>query len=131
MKLVFHFSLLLFPLLCACSTATPEQQAAEAAKAYYERLAAGSTVDFLEGKADIDSLPTALCEQLVAVHQKYLADVKRKHGGIQDVRISPNIGRRDTTLQLTYAFLMLCFADSTQEEVVVPMVEANGEWKMK
>ena len=53
------------------------------------------------------------------------------HGGISEVRISPNVGRRDTTLQLTYAFLLLCFADSTQEEIVVPMVEKDGQWYMK
>ena len=118
-------------MLMACSKTTPEEQAAEAAKTYYDRLVAGSTVDFLEGTADMGNLPTDFCEQLVTVHQKYLTDVKRKHGGIREVRISPNIGRRDSTLQVTYAFLMLCFNDSTQEEVVVPMVERDGEWLMK
>jgi hypothetical protein len=27
--------------------------------------------------------------------------------------------------------LMLCYGDSTSEEVVVPMVERNGRWMMK
>lgn len=117
--------------LSACSKATPEEQAAKAAKAYYDRLVEGSPIDFLEGKADIDDLPVDFCEQLVTAHQKYIADVKRKHGGIREVRISPNVGRRDSILQLTYAFLMLCFGDSTQEEIVVPMVEVDGEWKMR
>ena len=53
------------------------------------------------------------------------------HGGIREVRVSENTGYRDTTQNLTYVFLMLCFNDSTQEEVTVPMLNVNGEWKMK
>lgn len=117
--------------LSACSKATSEERAAEAAKAYYDCLVKDSPVDFLEGKAGVDSLPTDFCEQLLAVHQKYIADVERKHGGIREVRISPNVGRCDSILQLTYAFLLLCYVDSTQEEIMVPMVERGGQWLMK
>ena len=125
-------TLLAIVLACsACGGPSPEEKAAEAAKGYYDRLAAGFPEDFLEGRATVDSLPTDYCEQMVAVYRKYMADVEEKHGGISEVRISPNVGRRDTTLQLTYAFLLLCFADSTQEEIVVPMVEKDGEWYMK
>lgn len=125
-------TLLAVVLACsACGGASPEERAAEAAKAYYDRLAAGFPEDFLEGRAAVDSLPTDYCEQMVAVYRKYMADISEKYGGIREVRISPNIGRRDSTLQLTYAFLLLCFADSTQEEITVPMVEKDGEWYMK
>ena len=125
-------TLLAIALVCfSCGGSSPEEKAAEAAKGYYDRLAAGFPEDFLEGRAVVDSLPADYCEQLVAVYRKYMADVEVKHGGISEVRISPQVGRRDSTLQLTYAFLLLCFADSTQEEIVVPMVEKDGEWYMK
>ena len=125
-------TLLAVVLACfACKGPSPEEKAAEAAKGYYDRLAAGFPEDFLEGRAAVDSLPADYCEQLVVAYRKYMADIEEKHGGISEVRISPNVGRRDSTLQLTYAFLLLCFADSTQEEIVVPMVEKDGEWYMK
>jgi hypothetical protein len=34
-------------------------------------------------------------------------------------------------LQYTNVFLVLCFGDSVNEEIVVPMVERNGNWRMK
>ena len=57
--------------------------------------------------------------------------MESQHGGLQSVAISSNVGRSDSTLRLTYAFLLLSFRDSTQEEISVPMVERNGEWLMK
>ena len=37
----------------------------------------------------------------------------------------------DQWQQVVYAFLLLQFRDSTQEEIVVPMVERDGEWVLK
>ena len=122
---------LMLLFLFSCASTSPEQEAAEAAKTYYERLANGYAEGFLEGKANVDRLPTAYCEQLLTSVKQYQQDMQLKHGGLHEVRISPNVGKTDSTLHLTYAFLMLCFGDSTQEEVVVPMVQADGEWWMK
>ena len=117
--------------LSSCSGSTPEQAAAEAAKSYYDLLREGYYEGFLEGKAGVDSLPVPYCEQLLKVGQQYMADLVRKHKGISEVRISDNVGRTDTSLHLTHAFLLLCYGDSTQEEITVPMVEVGGVWKMK
>ena len=118
-------------LWVSCSPVSPEQRAAEAALSYYQDLTNDRVEAFLEGRADVDVLPSDYCDQLLETYRKYLSEINEKHGGVREVQISPNVGRRDSTLQLTYAFLLLCFNDSTQEEVVVPMVEENGTWKMK
>ena len=115
----------------ACSSVTPEQRAAEAAQSYYQDLMNDRVETFLEGRAGVDILPADYCDQLLEAYQHYVAEIKEKHGGVREIQISPNVGRRDSTLQLTYAFLVLCFNDSTQEEVVVPMVEEDGTWRMK
>ena len=120
-----------FWVIAACSEATPEQRAAEAAKHYYDCLVQGYVEGFVEGKAGVDSLPADYCEQLLQTCHQYVKDMKRKHQGLSQVLISPNVGRRDSTLHLTHAFLLLCYADSTQEEITVPMVEHHGEWRMK
>ena len=129
--LCMMFFVCCFLLSAACSNTSPEQRAAEAAKHYYECLAQGYVEGFMEGKAGVDSLPADYCEQLLQTCQQYVKDMQRKHQGLRQVRISPNVGRRDSTLHLTHAFLLLCYADSTQEEIAVPMVEHHGEWRMK
>ena len=101
-----------------------------AAKGYYTHLAAGEYEQFLEGKAGSDSLPDDYREQLVAAYAQFMDRQQREHGGIGEVRISS--ARTDTLLHCTNAFLILCFGDSTQEEIVVPMVEhGDGRWRMK
>lgn len=117
--------------LSACSNGTSEQAAAEAAKSYYDQLREGYYEGFLEGKAGIDSLPADYCEQLLDVCRHYMDDLVRKHQGISEVHISENVGRTETSLHLTHAFLLLCYGDSTQEEITVPMIEVGGVWKMK
>ena len=37
----------------------------------------------------------------------------------------------DSVARQTNVFLLLCFGDSTREEVVVPMVEGPSGWRMK
>ena len=143
--LITHFS---FLILYSCtSPLPPEQQAAQAARDCYQHLVDNQPIEFLEGKAGIDSLPNAYVEQLLQATRVYLDDIADRHGGLREVRISDNVGRRDTLpgihtpgakptspqtrTPLVYAFLLLCYGDSTQEEIVVPMVEQDGQWLMK
>ena len=130
-KRSIHFSLLTFTFLCACSSSTSEEQAARAARAYYQHLIDDRPAEFLQGKADVDSLPDSYRAQLLMAINQYRADMLDKHNGLNEVRVSDNVGRRDTSLHLTYAFLLLCYGDSTQEEITVPMVERDGRWLMK
>lgn len=115
----------------ACSKDSPEQQAVRAAVSYYERLAAGAPADFFAGKAGADTLPADYRQQLLEACRRYSADMEHKHGGLRAVAASSNASRRDTSLGVVYAFLLLSFGDSTQEEITVPMVEYDGRWMMK
>ena len=117
--------------LMGCQEVSPEQQAAEAAQGYYQRLLDGYPDGFLEGKAAYDEMPADYRDQLVKANEQYMKDMQQKHNGLQSVAVSPNVGRIDSTLHVVYTFLLLSFGDSTQEEVTVPMVQVNGEWKMR
>ena len=121
------FGLFFVVLLSACST-TPEQQAAESAKACYELLIEDDAVRFLECKAGIDSLSADYGEQLLEAVRQYQRDIKQKHGGLREVRISDDQSAFNTSQLST---LILCYTDSTQEAIVVPMVERDGQWVMK
>ena len=126
------FPLLLFLVLClwaGCNQPTPEEQAGKAAKEYYDRLVAGDYEAFLRGRAGSDSLPADYRQQLLQACELLVRQQKKAHGGITEITLSN--AKRDTTLHLTQAFLLLTFRDSTQEEIVVPMIEQGGRWLMK
>ena len=123
------FIVLVFLALCACSSPTPEEMASLAAKGYYEHLLKGEYDKFLEGKAGSDSLPEAYREQLLAGYKQFMAQQNSLHNGINEIRVIN--AKRDTILNYTNVFLMLCFGDSTNEQVSVPMIEHNGSWRMK
>ena len=117
-------------LLClACANPSPEEMASIAAKGYYTHLVNGEYEAFLEGKDGADSLPEAYREQLLTSYRQFMSQQNRDHHGILDIRVSN--AKTDTTLNYTNVFLVLCFGDSVNEEIVVPMVEHDGIWKMK
>jgi len=137
MKRLLAFGLWLLAVGCS-SGLTDEQLAADAALSYYNRLLEGYPDGFLAGKAGYDAMSKDECRQLVKANEQYLADMGKKHGGVLSVCVSGNVGRRDSLpgtdgkyVPVVYAFLLLSFNDSTQEEIVVPMVWNNGEWQMK
>lgn len=123
------FIVLVFLALCACSSPTPEEMASLAAKGYYEHLLKGEYDKFLEGKAGSDSLPEAYRRQLLAGYKQFLSQQNSLHNGINEIRVINAM--RDTILNYTNVFLMLCFGDSTNEQISVPMIEHNGRWRMK
>ena len=124
--LAFILALLLF---MACANPSPEEMASIAAKGYYNHLVNGEYEVFLEGKEGADSLPDDYREQLLTSYRQFMAQQNRDHHGILDIRISNAV--TDTVLQYTNVVLVLCFGDSVNEEIVVPMVERNGSWRMK
>ena len=126
----------------SCANPSPEQQAALAAEGYYRHLVAGEYEKFLEGRVGADSLPDSYREQLLTGYKQFMAQQQRVHQGIVSVslcRQKLKEGDHDSGLPVTVdtlagytsVFLLLCYGDSTQEEIVVPMVEHNGRWRMR
>ena len=128
-KLVYLVLLVFLAQWAACSSPTREELASLAAKGYYQHLIEGDFNHFLEGRVMADSLPDDYRSQLIDGYSQFLAQQVKARGGINEVRISR--AYTDSTLQYTSVLLMLCYGDSTSEEVIVPMVEHNGRWMMK
>ena len=124
-KLLF----LLLGFLTSCSGPSREELASLAAKGYYQHLVDGDYEQFLAGRELADSLPDDYRSQLIDGYSQFIAQQVETRGGIKEVRISRAF--TDSTQQYTSVMLMLCYGDSTSEEVVVPMVERNGRWMMK
>ena len=83
----------------------------------------------MQGISDIDSLPPVYRDQLLVNVKQFMARQKAEHGGISEVRAVTF--KSDSLQHRTDVFLMLCYGDSTKEEIVVPMVERGGAWRMK
>lgn len=123
---------ILFLLLCllgACSHVSPEEMASLAAEGYYKHLMKGEYEAFLEGKSGLEDAPDDYREQMLAVFKQYRLLQEKEHRGILDVRVSN--ATTDTLQHYVSVFLVLCYGDSTNEEIVVPMVEHDGRWRMK
>ena len=126
-KLVY---LILIVIVVACSTGVSrEEQAALAAKGYYTHLVQGEYEQFVEGRFMADSLPADYRSQLIEGYKQFVAQQMEARKGIQEVSVSR--AYTDSLAGYTNVLLMLCYGDSTTEEVVVPMVERDGRWMMK
>lgn len=117
-------------LFIACSRLTSEEMASLAAKGFYEHLIRGEYEQFLEGKDGLDrNTVEDYWGQLLDNCHLFMRQQEISHRGISEVRVVN--AKTDTLQQYTNVFLMLCFGDSTNEEIVVPMVERDGRWMMK
>jgi hypothetical protein len=117
-------------VLGACGSATKEELASLAAKGYYDHLIHGEYEQFYEGMDQRELTSEAdYRSQMLDNLRQFMARQEKEHRGILEVRVSN--ATTDTVQQFTNVFLVLCFGDSTNEEIVVPMVERNGAWRMK
>ena len=127
-RLPYLLLFLLFLGACGGGT-TPEELASLAAEGYYRHLLRGEYEQFMAGKDGLDDMPDDYREQMRAAYKQYMAQQKEVHRGILDVRVSN--AKTDSSLHLTNVFLVLCYGDSTNEEITVPMVEREGRWRMR
>lgn len=85
---------------------------------------------FLQGKDGLKKqAEPEYWSQLVDNCHQFMHQQKESHRGIHEVRIVN--AKTDTLQKYVNVFMMLCFGDSTNEEVIVPMVDRDGRWYMK
>ena len=130
-RLVILGCLVFFMILTgACSSPTREELASLSAKGYYDHLIHGEYEQFLEGKDLLETSDDAdYRSQLLDNYRQFMEVQQSAHGGIRDVRIVR--AKTDSLQSYTSVFLTLCFGDSTNEEIVVPMIEKEGRWRMR
>lgn len=116
--------------VCCDQGPTREELAMLAAEGYYRHLLAAEYDQFLEGSSrDYAGLPEDYREQLRAAVKQFMAQQQALHRGISSVK--PVRAVADTLTHSANVFLLLCYGDSTQEEIVVPMIEQQGHWAMR
>lgn len=130
-KLCFFLVLLMVLGFLGCKSEAPTatQLAAAAAKEYYGMLLAGKYREFAAGYNQPNRLPDGYHDQLVMNAQMFVEQQQDEHKGIAKVNILN--AKADTAHHVVDVFLQMVYGDSTREQVVVPMVEVEGEWKMR
>ena len=114
----------------SCGNPTAEEMASLAAKGYYEHLIHGEYEKFLQGKDGLNKHSEVdYWNQLRDNCHQFVHQQEQAHRGIHEVRVVN--AKTDTLQNYTNVFMMLCFGDSTNEEIVVPMVERDGRWYMR
>ncbi len=114
----------------SCGNPTAEEMASLAAKGYYEHLIHGEYEQFLQGKVGLNKhSEEEYWNQLRDNCHQFVHQQEQAHHGIHEVRVVN--AKTDTLQKYTNVFMMLCFGDSTNEEIVVPMVERDGRWYMR
>lgn len=123
-------------LLCACAAktepATPDEgeQAAGVALACYKALYLENRPEaFLQGSAQAHSVNDAQRQQLLDLYRQHVRQTTNQHGGVKGIDFAR--AEPDPTLDVMQVFLKMTYIDGMQEEIVVPMVQADGEWQMK
>jgi len=111
---------------CSRRDINPADVAANVARTYYDSLARGNTAFFLEGLCLPDSTPQDYMQEMDDNMQMFLATQQNEHGGIASTQIASTTARHTANVLLT-----LTYGDSTQENIVVPMVLRDGTWRMR
>ena len=131
-----HFPL---PLILACMAlalcmachngrlSRDERRARKAAERSYAYLADGKAAKFVEGIAYSDSLPEGYRQEMADLISEHLHSLKLQHGDLSGIKAVGQAVEGDQG----QVYLQLCFADSTCEEIGVPMVKVNGKWFMQ
>lgn len=130
MRKIFFILVAVAIIAASCSRKNPSDTAAsEAAQALYDKLLKGDYEGFVSGMYFPDRIPDGYRQQLVANAKMFIANQNKEHEGISEVNVIRQ--ERDSLSSTVEVFILLSYNDSTQEEVVVPMIESEGIWLMQ
>ena len=117
--------------LSSCKEESPDPSyfAGIAAKGYYDLLLKGKYQDFVDGYHYPNRLPDGYRKQLVLNAQMFVEQQQEAHQGMKEVEVLN--AKADTVHHVADVFLQVAYCDSSKEQIVVPMVEVKGKWKMR
>lgn len=126
---ILSFILTASILLLSCGEVKhdEEQTAAIAAERYYQLLPASQYAMFVDGMVGADSMPLDYRRQLTELVRKQMETRWQKHGEWQSITAT-NVEEQGDQANVT---LELRFADGTTDQIFLPMIYINNEWKMQ
>lgn len=130
-KFLFFMILSIGLVFASCKKETPDPGyfAGIAAKGYYDLLLEGKYNDFVAGYNQPNRIPKGYHEQLLLNAQMFMEQQQEEHKGLAGILVLH--AKADTARHVADVFLQMVYVDSTKEQVVVPMVQVHGDWKMR
>lgn len=123
-----HLVWLILPALLTTSCSPDKMSSPDtAAEAYYEMLIKGGYADFVSGIAYADSMTDDYRSQFAELIQQHAALQQQLHGGYAAVSAASDTVAGD----MAEVYLEITFADSSREEIAVPMMRCGKVWKMQ
>ena len=122
-------ALVLLLTSCGEGTVTERQHVEEAVLLSYTTLLDGRYADYVSLLAGASKRSADYNEQLAANAAMFIEEQQRLHTNIVDVRVADVKIARDGAK--AEAYVVLCYADSTNEEIVVPVLKEQGTWKVR
>lgn len=124
---LFVFGFFMQLAFVACNNSSRDDAASKAAVAYYQCLIDGKYEEFVDGIAYSDSMTECYRSQMVDMMAQHAAIEKELRGGMVSVKaVSDTIVENAASV-----FLEVTYADSTCEEISVPMTLCGEDWKMQ
>jgi hypothetical protein len=132
-------------MACSSPEAGQEERVMTTAQKYYEQLVAGDYNSFVEGSLmGQDTVPESYKSQMLLNARMFMERMQKEHNGIESVKVlrakvdtikagtSGTSGEQDEIKEIVaQAYLSLGFADSSREEIVVPMVFKDDVWYLR
>ena len=128
-KIVLSAVALLMLAACEKKQINPNEVMGNAAKIYYGYLIEGKYDAYVDGFYQPDSIPGSYREQLITNAKMFAGVMKEQHKGLKSISLSS--AKADTAHHTGHAFLIMHFGDGSKEEVVVPMIEHQGNWMLR
>lgn len=130
-KFLFFMILSIGLVFASCKKETPDPGyfAGIAAKGYYDLLLEGKYNDFVAGYNHPNRIPKGYHEQLLLNARMFMEQQQEEHKGLAGILVLH--AKADTARHVADVFLQMVYGDSTKEQVVVPMVQVHGDWKMR
>lgn len=128
MRLLLPVVILL--ILVGCNTPTnPSDVVSRTALEYYNALIRGDYSQYVDGFYQRDSIPPTYREQLLVNAKMFYFQQLEEHRGI----VKANILRTDIdkSQQKANVFLRITYGDSTNEQIVIPMMKVKEVWYMR
>ena len=106
-------------------SATPQ----EAIVAYYNDLIHGHYDRFVAGIQSCDGKTSDYREQMVTLMKQHYEEQREDNGGIKSVSVQNVVMGKDN--KSARVFLNVVYNKAESEEIVVPMVLVNEQWRMQ
>ncbi len=97
--------------------------------AIYDHYLQGDYAQYVDAMHSCRNKPAAYRDQMLLLHKQHAAEQKRANGGAKSATVE-RIEMHDSG-RMANVFLNITYANQSSEEIILPMVYADGDWYVR